>query len=163
MNEQILIILGSPNSPDGELSDIAKSRLALCLKMYSEKDLVLCTGGWGKHFNVSKQPHALFAREYLLKRGIPSNCFLDFALSGNTVEDAVKVKEIVSVYTDPRLVVITSDFHMARTKLIFNEILEGYSIHFLGAKVELPEEKRKAIVEHEENSIKNILQNGLYY
>ena len=163
MNERILIVLGSPNSPEGELSSIAKSRLDLCLKTYTENDLVLCTGGWGEHFNISLKPHAFYAKEYLLVGGISTNCFLDYALSGNTVEDAIKVKEIISTYVKPLLVVITSDFHVARTKLIFNKILKGYHILFLGAKVELHDEQHKTITEHEEKSVKNIIKNGLYY
>ena len=163
MTKRILIILGAPNSPDGVLGVIAKSRLDHCLKICTKNDLILCTGGWGKHFNVAEKPHAYYAKEYLLKNDILSQIFLDFALSGNTVEDAVKVKEIVSEYAEPQLVVITSDFHVERTKLIFTEILNGYNIRFTGASVELPEEQRKTIVEHEKKSVKEIIENGLYY
>lgn len=163
MNKRILIVLGSPNTPEGELSNIAKSRLDLCLKIFTENDLVLCTGGWGEHFNVSPQPHAFYAKQYLSRGGISSKAFLNFALSSNTVEDAVKTKEIISAFVNPQLVVITSDFHMARTKLIFNEILKGYQIRFLEANVDMPEEQRKAVIEHEEKSVKSILENGLYY
>jgi len=163
MAERILIPLGAPNSPDGVLSAIAQSRLDLCLKIYTDTDLVLCTGGWGKHFNISKKPHALYAKEYLLKNGVSSQCFLDFALSANTVEDAVKVKEIISTFTEPHLVVITSDFHLERAKLIFTEIVKGYTIQFMGAKVELPEEQRKKMVAHEKRAIRSIMERGLFY
>lgn len=163
MNNRILIVLGSPNSPGGVLSNIAKSRLDLCLKTYTEDAFILCTGGWGEHFNISKKPHAFYAKEYLLKRGVLAHSFLEPALSANTVEDAVKVKEIISKYEDPQLVVITSDFHLARAKLIFYEILIEYQISFLGANVELPEEELKVLTEHEEKAIKSITKNGLYY
>lgn len=163
MAERVLIVLGAPNSPDGVLSEMAKGRLDLCLKIYTENDLVLCTGGWGKHFNISKKPHAFYAKEYLVKNGVSPQCFLDFALSANTVEDAVKVKEIISKFTEPHLVVVTSDFHLERAKLIFDEILKGYTIRFMGASVELPEEQRKKTIAHEKKAIKSIIKNGLYY
>tara|TARA_R110002126_G_scaffold181672_2_gene330481 strand:+ start:1569 stop:1733 length:165 start_codon:yes stop_codon:yes gene_type:complete len=53
MKKEVLVVLGSPNSPTGALSDISKSRLNFCLENYSEDQKVLCTGGWGDHFNTS--------------------------------------------------------------------------------------------------------------
>ena len=49
MEKEVLVVLGSPNSPSGELSDISKSRLDCCRKMFSKGQLILCTGGWGPH------------------------------------------------------------------------------------------------------------------
>lgn len=164
MDKRILIILGAPNTSDGVLSKIAKSRLDHCLKIYSETDLILCTGGWGEHFNTTPKPHSFYAKEYLLKNGIAPNCFLDSALSGNTVEDAVKVKKIVSkVEGSYLLIIVTSDFHIERSELIFKKILKGFNMVFTGAKTVLPQEELEIILEHEKKSIKKISENGLYY
>lgn len=163
MSKRILIVLGAPNSPDGELSSIAKNRLNLCFKVFLQDDLILCTGGWGKHFNTSNLPHAYYAKEYLIKKGVLESHFLKPALSNNTVDDAVKVKDIISDHKNPKLLVITSDFHLNRTKLIFKEILKKYPIEFLGAENNLLRNQLKKIVEHEKNSINKIIKNGLYY
>lgn len=163
MNQRILIVLGAPNSPEGILSATAKNRLDLCFKIFSENDLILCTGGWGKQFNISDKPHAYYAKKYLLKKGIVESSFSNFALSSNTVDDAVKSKEIISEYNHPRLLVITSDFHLNRAKLIFEEILSEDAISFVGAENNLSEQQLKQAVEHENKSIDHITKNGLYY
>jgi len=163
MSKRILIVLGSPNSHDGELSSIAKNRLDVCFKSFVTDDKILCSGGWGEHFNTSKRSHAYHAKEYLLEKGILESCFLRPALSSNTVDDAVKIKEIVSDFKEPKLLVVTSDFHIERTKLIFNEILKEYTIEYLGALNNLLKQELKIIVEHEKKAIHKIIKNGLYY
>ena len=163
MKQEILIILGSPNSPSGKLRDISISRLNHCIKRYQKGNLVLCTGGWGEHFNTSKQAHAALAKQYLLKKGILEDDFLDFALSGNTVDDAVKIKPIISQLNQIKLTIITSDYHLKRVQLIFNTILEGYTMEFIGVKNNLNKEEQNALIQHEENAINSILKNGLYY
>jgi len=161
--KEILIVLGSPNSPSGELSDISKSRLDYCKKVYNKEKLILCTGGWGPHFNISKNPHASYAKEYLLKKGISENDFLELALSSNTVDDAVKIKPILSNLNKIKLIMITSDYHLERVKLIFNEILSEYEMKFVGVKSNLNKEKYNLLIQHEQKSIASILEKGLYY
>lgn len=163
MKQEVLIVLGSPNSPTGELNDIAKSRLNYCAELYQEGNLILCTGGWGAHFNISPHSHATFAKQYLLEKGILERDFLDFALSSHTVDDAVKIKSIISNAGKIRLTIITSDYHLNRVKYIFNEILENYTMDFFGVASGLSQEEYNALVSHEENALKSIIQNGLYY
>lgn len=163
MNKRILIILGAPNSPSGILSSIAKNRLDVCFKIFLQNDLILCTGSWGEHFNTSKLPHSYHSKKYLLKKGIPNACFIAPALSNNTVDDAVKVKEIIASYKKPKLLIITSDFHLNRATLIFKEILHKHTIEFVGAANNLPRHQLEKIVEHEKKSINKIIENGLYY
>ena len=69
MKKEVLIILGSPNSPSGALSDISISRLNDCVNRYQKGDFILCTGGWGAHFNISKSSHAALAKQYLMGKG----------------------------------------------------------------------------------------------
>ena len=163
MVTEILIVLGAPNSVSGKLSIISKSRLDCCVKLFSPGKLVLCTGGWGEQFNTSKEAHATYAKRYLIQKGIPKDSFLDFALSENTVDDAVKVKEIISHFDKVKLDIITSDYHVKRVKIIFDEILSQYDISFTGATSPLTASELKPIIEHEQKAISLILKNGLYY
>jgi len=163
-SKEVLVILGSPNSPEGELSDIAKSRLDRGAQLYSAGKLILCTGGWGNHFNTSSQAHAVYAKEYLLAKGIPESAFLEFALSGNTVEDASKSKAMLAKLDNPIIKVITSDFHLARVQLIFNEILKGFSVQCVGVNSSfLDSEQYARLMLHERSAIDRIIQNGLIY
>ncbi|MDD7885289.1 YdcF family protein [Flavivirga sp. 57AJ16] len=163
MEKEVLIILGSPNSPSGKLSAISISRLNYCANRYQKGNLILCTGGWGAHFNTSKNSHASIAKQFLIKKGLLEEDFLDFALSGNTVDDAVKIKPIISKLGKVKLTIITSDYHLKRVELIFNEILEGYTMDFIGVKSHLEQEVYNTLVQHEKKAINSILKNGLYY
>lgn len=163
MNTEILIVLGSPNSPTGELSSVSKERLDFCRKIFQENSLILCTGGWGEHFNTAEKAHASYTKNYLIEKGISEAHFLDVALSDNTVDDAVKVKEIISKLSNITLTIITSDYHLERVKLVFNEILKNYKIKFIGVKSNFETEKYNALIKHEEKAIEGIIKNGLYY
>ncbi len=163
MTKKILIVLGSPNSPTGKLSDISTSRLDYCANIYQKGNLILCTGGWGDHFNTSTNSHASYAKQYLIEKGLSENAFLDSALSGHTVDDAVKVKPILAKLENIKLIIITSDYHLNRVKLIFNEILKDFKMDFVGVESNLGQEEYETAVNHENKAIASILQNGLYY
>lgn len=163
MKKEVLIVLGAPNSPTGKLSKISKSRLDCCANLFSPGKLVLCTGGWGEHFNTSKQAHALYAKRYLLKKGISESSFLGNALSKNSVDDAVKIKPIISGLGNVHLTVITSDYHLDRVKLIFEEVLKGFEIDYIGAPNGLNDKDLKPLIDHEQKAISLINKNGLYY
>lgn len=161
--KKVLIVLGSPNSPSGVLSEISENRLNYCFQIFEKGNLVLCTGGWGNHFNTSKKSHASYAKKYLIEKGLLDVCFLDLALSSNTVEDAVKIKPIISKLDNISLTIITSDYHLDRVKIIFKEILKDYNNSFIGVENNLNEEEESKLVLHERKAIDAIIQNGLYY
>jgi predicted phosphodiesterase len=163
LKKEVIVVLGSPNSDKGELESIAISRLNHCLDIYTNGMLVLCTGGWGQHFNTTQTAHAVYAKNYLIKRGIPADAFLGNALSDNSVDDAVKVKRNIEGMTDLRLTIITSDFHAERIKLIFNEILRDYACSIVGVQSNMDSDELNRLVKHEQQAIASILKNGLYY
>lgn len=163
MIKEVLIVLGAPNSPTGKLSKISKSRLDCCVKLFSPGKFVLCTGGWGKHFNTSKEAHAIYAKRYLLKKGVSEENFLDNALSENTVDDAVKIASVISGLGELILTVITSDYHLERVKIIFEEVLKGLKIEYIGTQSQLTDKELKSLIEHERSAIAWINKNGLYY
>jgi len=154
-SKEVLVILGSTNSSTGELSDISKSRLEYGANLYSYGKFILCTGGWGKHFNISNEAHAVYSKNYLIARGIPESAFLEFALSNNMVEDAVKSKPILHKLKNPKITIITSDFHLPRVQLIFNEILKGVTFECVGVSTFfLDSEQRTMLLAHEQESTK---------
>ena len=163
MNNDVLIVLGSLNTPSGKLSDIALSRLNHCNDIYEEGNLVLCTGGWGEHFNTSSIAHASYAKAYLVEKGLSEKVFLEFALSENTVDDAIKIKAIISKLENINLTVITSDYHLDRVKLIFEKILENHSMKFFGVECDLAKDQYDSLVQHEKKAIQAIMDNGLYF
>lgn len=117
----MIVVLGSPNSEDGELTSVGKERCELALKEYERRSdwKLLLTGGYGAHFNTTDQAHAAYAKEYLVKRDVPSQAIVEFAESSNTRQDASLSKPIVLKFGAPEIVVVTSDYHVDRARFIF--------------------------------------------
>jgi uncharacterized SAM-binding protein YcdF (DUF218 family) len=117
----MIVVLGSPNSGDGELTSVGKERCELALVEYGRHPgwKLLLTGGYGAHFNTTDRPHAAYLKEYLLNRAVPRQAIVEFAESSNTLEDASLSKVIVLKYGAPEIVVVTSDYHLDRARAIF--------------------------------------------
>jgi uncharacterized SAM-binding protein YcdF (DUF218 family) len=159
----IIIILGSPNDEHGNLSDIAISRLKQGLKVYRQRKgcKILCTGGFGEHFNTTDRPHAEYAINYLLQSGLRETDILEIAESRNTAEDAIFAKPIVEKHGAKSLIIVSSDFHMKRVKHIFKKVFKGFHLTFYGAKSNFTEPRYKALKNHEEREMKKIKNTGL--
>jgi hypothetical protein len=62
------------------------------------------------------------------------------------------------------LTIISSDFHMERAQLIFNEILRDYTIQYINVSSDfLNSAQRSKLIEHERKAIQTITQRGLLY
>lgn len=127
----VIIVLGSPNSEDGELYSVAKERCELALTEYAKRPgwKFLLTGGYGAHFNTTSQPHAAYLRRYLVKRGVSSQAIVEFAESTNTLQDASLSKPIVLKYGAPEFVVVTSDYHLDRARYVFEREFADAGVH----------------------------------
>ena len=159
----IIIILGSPNDEQGNLSRTAIERLAEGTAEYRrcEGYKILCTGGFGEHFNTTDNPHAYYAVRHLIADGIPEGDILEIAQSRNTLEDALLSKPIVEKYGVRSLVVVSSDFHMERVMYIFERVFGGYDLTFLGAKASLPQELSQSLLDHEKREMERLRKKGI--
>ncbi|MFW0738592.1 YdcF family protein [Flavobacterium sp. T12S277] len=161
---KVIIVLGSPNSDNGDLGEIALDRLNYCLDIFIPKEhCIICTGGFGEHFNKALLPHADYAMKHLRNNGLCPENFLETALSANTVEDAVLSKKIILKHHLNSVVVITSDYHVERVKLIFDEILGFDGIEYAGVVHDMSDEEKEKLLAHEKKAISGILTKGLYY
>lgn len=158
----IILVLGAPNDEYGNLSKIASDRLECAYSLYLNNDnsRILCTGGFGEHFNKSTQPHAFHAKRFLMNKGVPECTFLDYAPSSNTVEDFKKSKPIIEKEHPDTLLVVTSDFHMQRVKILHNIIINYPSAIFIPAKSSLTETELIPLIIHEEKAIKQLKANN---
>lgn len=147
----LLVVLGSPNDPTGRLSTMAEERLACARSEHHRRPdfPILLTGGFGEHFNQSPLPHAEHARAHLVSKGVSEDAFTDFALSGNTIEDAALAQPIIDRIDPSRLVVITSDFHVARARYLFDRALPSRSVEYLGAPHACSDATRNQLERHE--------------
>ena len=130
--QHLLIVLGSTLTEKGELSAIAKGRLDRCLEIckVSGDFLVLLTGGFGRHFNKTGRMYALYAYEYLVSSGLNPLSVSALVPSTDTVEDATMSFRIVDHLNPKEIIVITSDFHLARVKFIFERVFLNRRIEY---------------------------------
>lgn len=137
----VIIILGSPNDEKGNLSNIALSRCNHAIEVHSfyPDASILCTGGFGEHFNTTKKAHGFYTSNYLKSKGIPESRFLDIALSSYTFEDATLSRPILYSVNAKNIILITSDFHMERAFLLFSHIMPDINFKKSPSKTFLPE------------------------
>lgn len=125
--------------------------------------MILCTGGVGLHFNTSEKPHAEYLKQYLLKNGIAENYFLPFANSSNTVQDATKAKENLLENEVEKVKIITTNYHLKRVQLIFDEILSEFEKTYFGVPNNMSSKSLLKFENHEKKAVEGILRDGLYY
>ena len=156
-----IVVLGSPNSEDGTLSSIAQERCEQALKKYRTHTEVkiLPTGGWGVHFNTTPKPHGYYTREYLRARGVPDEAFVECAESANTIEDATLCRPIVERHGFRKLIVVTSDFHVARARFLFQREFPAIALEFSASHTHLPKEELQKRILHEQAALAKLEKN----
>jgi hypothetical protein len=100
-SDVIIVILGAYNNAQGELSEIAISRLNKGIEVFKKhkEAKIILTGGCGDHFNPTSIPHAFYYKQYLLSKNIPNEVILNFVDSKFTLEDAMLTKKITDKLT----------------------------------------------------------------
>jgi vancomycin permeability regulator SanA len=161
----MLIILGSPNDAEGNLLPMAKGRLDKGIEIFREQIEecnILLTGGFGAHFNTTTYPHAYYAKQYLLSKGIAEEVFTELALSCDTVDDAKKCVPIIEKYNPKKMVVVSSDFHINRVKFIFKTIFPNRDLEFQASEyiAFCTNEKINKLEEHETKELESLKTRG---
>ncbi|MBI5382392.1 MAG: YdcF family protein [Opitutae bacterium] len=150
-----IVVLGAPNDPQGRLSSLALER---CAQAFHEWTLrpgakLLPTGGWGAHFNTTPLPHHHYLRAQLIALGVPAEAFVEGVESANTIEDAQRCRPIVARHGFSRLVVVTSDFHVARAQFLFAREFPELPLELVGAVTQLPAEELQQRIAHEARAL----------
>lgn len=156
--KSILLLLGSPNDNKGNLSQIAKDRNNCAYELYkSNNDIKLvCTGGFGEHFNTTNIPHAQYAKDALIQKGVSKADFLPLILSSNTYDDFIKSKGIIEKEQPDLLIIVSSDFHIDRVRLLHEKILDYPHTIFIPAKSSLSAEELHPLIKHEQKAIERL-------
>ncbi|TGE85771.1 YdcF family protein [Pseudoalteromonas sp. KS88] len=156
-----IIVLGSPNCKSGELSKIAKSRCDKAFQLYTQNPSckVLCTGGFGEHFNTSPFAHGELTKDYLIKQGISRNAFLDVALSRFTFEDATMSLPILTANNIKKATVVSSEFHIKRVEYVFSNLISHIELNYLAATTPLDPAELELLYQHEEKAMIREKQN----
>lgn len=166
-----IVVLGSPNTKDGRLYDVAIQRCELALSEYNNHPdyKFLLTGGYGTHFNESNKPHAFYLTQYLIKFGVSEKNVLEFAESANSIEDAILSRQIIQKHNIKKIIVITSDYHINRAQYIFKKIYRDLNIEisFNKCKSDIKNSKLDILqlIKHEKFALRKLKKIGIgnYY
>jgi len=163
--QAVIIVLGAANDVNGNLSASALARLNKGLEEFHRRSgsLFLPTGGFGGHFNISPRPHADYARDYLLGRGVPKDRILPGVESANTLEDAFLSAQALDGMAVDEIVVVTSDYHGPRAEMLFTKALEGKSFTLSLADEKIPPAERALREIHERRAIKSLRAQGINF
>ena len=160
MRKLAIVVLGSPNDAEGNLSSIGIERCQQALAEYAKNPgaRMLPTGGWGDHFNTTDKPHGYYTRQYLMAHGVPGEDILECAESANTIQDAQLARPIIERHGISELIVVTSDFHIPRARFLFEREFPDLRLSFSAAETHLPEDELRQRKEHEVRALARLRQ-----
>jgi len=139
MNQKFdcVIVLGFMLKDKRKLPNVLKSRLNTAIELYKKglfSKFIVVGGLSNKKLGITE---AEAMKNYLIQKGIDSKDILKEETSTDTIGNAFFLKKkILKPKKWKNLIVITSDFHLERAKIIFKKVLgKGYKIRFVGSKV----------------------------
>ena len=135
---RVIIVLGDYVTKKGILSDEQKKRIDEGINQFYKKKatFILFGGGFGKHFNQTMKPLAEHMKKYALEQGIPAKNILVENYSFNTIENILFAKKILKAMRLTKIMIVSSDWHLPRVKLICKFLLEKkYTVSFKGVHV----------------------------
>ncbi|HVI45169.1 MAG TPA: YdcF family protein [Chitinophaga sp.] len=151
----LILSLGAPNDAAGRLSEMATDRLNAVIQLYrcNPGYHIICTGGKGEHFNTASLLHYDYSYQYLRQHSIPESALLPGVPSTHTIEDFTLSREQLHAAAPEVLIVVTSDFHIARARLIYNRYVQYAPVVFWGAPSSMGADQLAALQAHELKAI----------
>ena len=148
-----IVVLAHEMNSIGELNEESKSRLNLASEIFFNKNInAIITSGWNYRKDCPLFIADVFKME-LIKKGIASKYIFKELKSKDTVGDAFFIKKnILRKKNWNKVLVVTSDYHVDRTKIIFDFILgKSYTIDVVGSTgfsndIKIKNEKNSLIV-----------------
>ena len=161
----VIVILSGGLQPDGRPHPWVCARLDKAFDLRDSTNYFVSTSAWTVHkpplldeqgFPVTE---AQAGSDYLLAKGIRPDRVLNEAASLDTIGNAYFLR---TVHIDPlglrKILVITSDFHMKKTRWIFEKIFalepyQGYELSFLSTPDNMDPETLAMRMAHEKKSL----------
>lgn len=124
MTEDAIIVLGKGISDDGALPEIARQHIRTGVDLYSVAPCpIIMSGAYGLFEQQPTCTEASAMRKYAIELGISDERIIVEEESRDTIGNAWFTKtRIVAPSNWRRLVLVTSDYHMARAFWIFSKV-----------------------------------------
>ena len=152
-----VLVLAHLMKRNGTLDIESKRRADLGAKIfYTKKADFIITSGWAYRLDSNISISEAFGEYLRKKHRINDSKILESKQSRDTVGDALFFRrKFLNLYQINQLVVVTSDYHAARTKEIFEFILPS-STDFLIQKIET--DRNMETQQNEKKSLQNFRQ-----
>ena len=150
-----ILVLSHLMSKEGNLGSESIQRTELAINLFKTNEYnFIITSGWAYHPDC-KDCICDVIKNYIIKKTkINSNKIITLSKSRDTVGDAFFSRELAQKYDFKKIVVITSDYHVARTKKIFNKFFLNISdIEIIGVNTYIS--TNEMIIKKEEKSLKS--------
>ena len=137
-----ILTRGGGINEDGSFPEWVKRRLDKVIKIFTDNEIIITLSAGTTHkphpLDENKFPiyESVAQANYLISKGIPKEKILTDTISLDTIGNAFFSRVIFTELRDLRkLCIITSQFHMSRTKAIFKWVFglnsNGYSLDFV--------------------------------
>lgn len=130
----VYIVLGGGLDTNYHLNEHTKQRYQKLLNVIKKDDIIICSSN--KSYRKLQDKHhpseAQVGKDYLLERGVQEHILLEEE-SRDTLSNAFYCrKNIIDPKQIKEFTVITSAFHMEKTKFVFQFVFgENYTIHYI--------------------------------
>ena len=134
----VVVVLGdSVDSKKGNSEDQRKRVDQGILLFHTKKaKFLLFCGGFGRHFNTTKISLAKHMKQFAVEKGVLGRNILLENKSFNTIENLIFAQNILNTRKFKRILIVSSDWHIARVKLISRYVFrKGYSVTFSSVRV----------------------------
>jgi len=158
--DAICILAGGVND-DGTLPEDPRKRVEAGVTLWreSKSSKLIMSGKYGFWLDFlghpPKKTEALAMRDYAISLGVPAQNILIEDESKDTVGNAYFLRvNFIDKNGWKKFAVVTSDYHMQRTKIIFDQVFgDAYKIEYVSASAGLSQEKMKKWKKSEEKTI----------
>jgi|TARA_B100001971_G_C18130716_1_gene504664 uncharacterized SAM-binding protein YcdF (DUF218 family) len=160
MKDVIIVLAGGVN-PDGTLPKSPKARVEKGVELYKDRQArkLVMSGAYGFWLDwLKKVPvkhESVAMKEYAISLGVPSDAILIEDQSKDTLGNAYFTKiNVLEKYSWKDVVVVTSEFHIPRTKIVFDVVLgPDYKINYVPSENILTDEEQAKWQESEKKTI----------
>jgi len=157
----LIIVMNGGNDENGVVSGKFEKRLQGTIEEYEKHpgSKILVQGGFG-HFNSSSQSSAYHATNFLISRGVTESDIYAIQKTTSTVEEALSAQRVLQNFPKEDVCVVTSKFHLERTKLVFEHFFDPEQLRFVGTPNGVSPEELIKWKQHETRGLKLLRNQG---
>ena len=156
INNNVIVVLGYKLGKNNRMNPILRHRLEKCIKHYKVGDDIIVCGGKLLDCAISE---AELMKKWLIKNNIKCDNIILENESKDTISNIENLKIILENKNIKSIILITSNWHMKRTKLIIDTILPDIEVNYIssnyGDSVNRQKKENKSYI-YVANILKNI-------